>query len=194
MGKSCERAERLMMLYMDKSLLDDEEKELRKHLSGCERCKNDFDIYVQINGELAEDAPEEFEIPRDFEILVMAKVHTLEENGFSRNIPDKDTLSFVACGIMSVLLGISYIAVLYREQITAKLSENAATAAFAATLPAVSEYSANLAKNIADGFYLFLDTSMQFVNEYQVLASVIVFIVISVQCFLYKKRRDTGRA
>ncbi len=74
---NCSSASDLMMKYMDGTLQQDEVVELNKHLSFCEKCKEEFAIFDDILKQfdvMEEDAPQ---LGQDFTDAVMAKVYDI---------------------------------------------------------------------------------------------------------------------
>jgi len=73
----CERANELMMRYMD-GLLDDFDKmNLEKHIEDCETCAEDFELYKEMLKSFNLDNIDIVEAPEDFADNVMSQINEL---------------------------------------------------------------------------------------------------------------------
>lgn len=74
----CNKANKLMMEYMDFTISEEDNFLLEKHLEECDECKESFELYTQILDEFSLDAKNIIEAPEDFEIKVMEKIEHIE--------------------------------------------------------------------------------------------------------------------
>ncbi len=100
----CNKAETLLMRYMDNIITKAEAEELREHTNLCSACRQDFEAYaLMVNGF---KEMEIIEAPVNFEDCVMEKIRKLpklSESSFH-------CLMFKAWGFVLILLAISIVA------------------------------------------------------------------------------------
>ena len=75
---NCNKANQLMMDYLDLNISEENEFLLKNHLKECEECKESFNLYTQILDEFSLDKENIIEAPEDFEIEVMKKIEIIE--------------------------------------------------------------------------------------------------------------------
>lgn len=105
----CEKANSLMMKYMDGVLTESEAASLNRHIKTCGRCEEDFLAYDGIISGFSEI--ELCEPPEGFELRVMNIVRQLPEAGMKYiNRP-----LFGVLGVFSVLSGLGVILAMNKE-------------------------------------------------------------------------------
>ena len=105
----CEKANGLMMKYMDGVLTESDAASLNRHIQTCGRCKEDFSVYDGIISGFSE--MELCEPPEGFELRVMNIVRQLPEAGLksiSRPL-------FGVLGVFSILLGLGVILAMNKD-------------------------------------------------------------------------------
>lgn len=68
----CQKASILMMEYIDKSISDDDKKELLNHLEACDDCNLEFSLLLETIDLVEEE--EEVEVPTEIENMVMSAI------------------------------------------------------------------------------------------------------------------------
>jgi len=107
----CEKANDLMMKYMDGILTEPEAQSLHGHIKVCGRCKEDFLIYDGIMGDFSKMTLSE--PPEGFEMRVMNIVRQLPETG----LKSVRRSLYGVLGVFSVLLGLGIIMNMNRESL-----------------------------------------------------------------------------
>ncbi len=74
----CKMSDMLIMKYMDGDIDENEAKLLNSHILTCEACRKEFYFYDSMIKNF--EAMPEIEAPQNFEVEVMAKIETLNEN------------------------------------------------------------------------------------------------------------------
>lgn len=77
---NCEKANELIMKYMDGTITEDEAVILNSHINLCDTCKSEFEAYDSILSEF--DSFEYVEPPLGFEEIVMDKINALPDFAF----------------------------------------------------------------------------------------------------------------
>jgi predicted anti-sigma-YlaC factor YlaD len=101
----CEKANELMMVYMDGLLDDFEEMNLLKHMEICETCREDFALYKEMLGDFTADRLEIIEAPEGFVASVMQEVERVNiyfPEGERNKGKVLDYVFFAAWGITAV--------------------------------------------------------------------------------------------
>lgn len=117
----CIDFEQLEMKYMDGSISDAEIHELKEHISGCESCRKEYEVYSLIMTELPkiqEPVPE-----KDFTSEVLFAVSSLPK-------PCKGLKFLVLCAVtaaISSVAGVLNLALLNQAELTAVLSSHPLT-------------------------------------------------------------------
>lgn len=78
----CEKSKEYMLKYIEESITGKEMFELKKHIKECRECKEEFDVYSEISGEINDIDFESTEnndvVSEKFEIDVMKKISGIE--------------------------------------------------------------------------------------------------------------------
>lgn len=101
---NCNQANDYMMKYFDGELSNEEHAKLIHHINKCSQCCADFQEYNSIVKVLEED--KEIEPPENFEMTVMSKIRTIENN----TVPRRDN-RLLALSLLSgiILVTITFI-------------------------------------------------------------------------------------
>lgn len=174
-----------MMKYMDSCISEEEADELRKHVSECEICKEDFLIYDEILEEFS-NMDNIIQAPEGFEQQVMAKIEALEPiyiNSEART----DNILCTLWGIFSILAGIGTILFVNKDAITSFMLQTPSLSGYASMFASVESY----VLQFKDGFLTSINTIVQVVSSYAVslkYVSLIAFVLlVAAQYFIYKK-------
>lgn len=94
----CNKANKLIMDYMDFNISKEDEFLLQNHLKECPQCREDFELYTQILEEFTLDTQNTVEAPENFELNVMKKIENIEPT----YIREKNNKNIVAYAILTV--------------------------------------------------------------------------------------------
>ncbi|MDR1642014.1 MAG: zf-HC2 domain-containing protein [Clostridiales bacterium] len=112
----CERADLLMMKYMDNALSESEAQELSEHIASCPQCKEDFLAYDKIMSDFAE--MEIVEAPPGFTTAVMAKVRLLPPH-----TPAAEGMLGDIWSAFLVLMGLGFLLAMQKDAIILWMSQ-----------------------------------------------------------------------
>lgn len=117
----CERADILIMKYMDEEITEAEAKELNAHISMCPKCKESFMVFDSMLTQM-EEIPHAV-APSGFEEAVMARIMVLPKTAkpLVYNKRDKMKMGFV--GSFTLLLSLGAILITYRNAILTALMQ-----------------------------------------------------------------------
>ncbi len=99
----CNKANELMMDYMDFNLSDEDRFLLEHHLKECKTCKEEFEIYSNMLEEFS--VVEDIHLPEDFEVQVMEKIEAIEPK-YLKQKKDNNNLIYVFIGFMALSISI----------------------------------------------------------------------------------------
>nr|WP_317358082.1 zf-HC2 domain-containing protein [uncultured Tyzzerella sp.] len=110
----CNKANKLMMAYMDFNISEEDNFLLEKHLEDCEECKESFQLYTEILEEFSLDADNIIEAPEDFEIKIMEKIEYIEPT-YIREKSKKNMVAYVFLGMTSLVFSLFLIISLNKD-------------------------------------------------------------------------------
>ena len=114
----CNKANKLMMNYMDFDISEENNFLLEKHLEECEECRESFELYTQILDEFSLDADNIIEAPQDFEISVMEKIEHIEPR-YIKEKTKKNMVVYVFLGMTSLVFSLFLIISLNKDVLLA---------------------------------------------------------------------------
>ena len=109
----CNKANKLMMDYMDFNISEEDNFLLEKHLEECEECRESFELYTQILDEFSLDA-DIIEAPEDFEINIMEKIEHIEPD-YIKEKSKKNMVTYVFLGMTSLMFSLFLIVSLNKD-------------------------------------------------------------------------------
>ena len=180
----CDKADLLMMKYMDGTLGETERERLDTHMESCAKCREDFLIYEEIKNELPARV---IFAPDNFESLVMERIKALPENKkFAGSI---DSLLCVVWGVFSALFGAGFLAVMNKDAVLAYIADNPSLAGYADLLVRVSRYT----EDFAASFTEFIAEASLSVGGYIASSRYVLLLIVAVlaalQYVVYKKNK-----
>lgn len=110
----CNKANKLMMDYMDLNISEEDEFSLRNHLKECEECRESFELYTQILDEFSLDANNIIEAPEDFEANIMEKIEYVEPR-YIKEKDNKNIIAYVSLGMTSLFISMFILASLNKD-------------------------------------------------------------------------------
>ncbi len=136
-SKQCQRAQDLMMKYLDNLISPEEQSYLDDHLVGCEACCFDFSAFKQVVSSLTEAAEIEIVAPEGFEEAVMAQIHKLPATNHSKT----DALVYTLLAVLSGLFGLGFLVAINSGPVLEFLNEAGLTSyvAFISSIMPISE-------------------------------------------------------
>ncbi|MGL4791680.1 MAG: anti-sigma factor family protein [Anaerotignaceae bacterium] len=154
----CEKAEKLMMKYMDGQISVEEAEMLNTHISACIDCKEAFFLYDELLNEM-EDV-EEVLAPEGFQEAVMAAVMALPKEERVSVYSLKYKVKVWVAGTFAVLLSIGALLIGHRDIVLSSLYQIPLIRDYVVALePVAKELSSqsNTFVTIAEKFVLGLD-------------------------------------
>ncbi len=130
---NCEKADLLIMKYMDGEINISEAKLLNSHLLGCKECKEGFKIYDLLLLDMEE--LDGVEAPYDFEKAVMVKITSLPKVEKNQLYSRRDKLKLIFGGGFVSFLSVGMVLVNNREALIENLAKH----------PVFTEYTKELA-------------------------------------------------
>lgn len=185
---NCLDCEQLFMRYMDNELTEKEALILRDHLDICPKCNEEFLIYDKILTDFTNldliDAPVNFEINIMEKINQLPKIHenvaALKENAFH-----------VVWGIISILIGISVVLLIYKDQIVEYLSQSDVFSGLLVQFKPVSDFANNILLNLSTQFVGALNLATGLFTDFRLLIVIAIvvtgFIVFVTRKFIKQK-------
>lgn len=110
----CNKANKLMMDYMDLNISEEDNFLLEKHLEECKECRESFGLYTQILDEFSLDADNIIEAPEDFEINIMEKIEHIEPR-YIKEKTKKNMVAYVFLGMTSLVFSLFLIVSLNQD-------------------------------------------------------------------------------
>jgi hypothetical protein len=181
----CDKAENLMMLYMDRALPEQDAAVLNKHIKECAKCREDFFTYDKILSELS--IQKVYSPPEGFEGAVMEKIRALD---YKRPVSaNKDSLFCVIWGVFSILFGTGLIAMMYKDSITSYLAATGRFDGFIQTVGPVTDYVFNLTEQLMLLVTLLGANFIELVSGLRFALLLICFVLAGVQYFIFRKNK-----
>lgn len=136
-SRHCQRAQDLMMKYLDNLISPEEQRYLDEHLVSCEACCFDFSAFKQVVSSLTEAAEIEIVAPEGFEEAVMAQIHKLPATNHSKT----DALVYTLLAVLSGLFGLGFLVAINSGPVLEFLNEAGLTSyvAFISSIMPISE-------------------------------------------------------
>lgn len=100
----CNKANDLMMDYMDFNISEEDRFLLDKHLKECKQCREEFELYSQIITEFEIDK-EQIETPCNFEEDIMKKIEDIEPE-YIKKKEEKHIIAYVSLGLTALCIAI----------------------------------------------------------------------------------------
>ena len=97
----CNRANQLIMDYMDFNISQEDEFLLKNHLKECDECRESFELYSQMLEEFSLDKKNIIQAPEDFEINVMEKIENIESR-YIKEKTNKNIITYVFLAMISL--------------------------------------------------------------------------------------------
>ncbi len=101
----CNKANKLMMDYMDLTITEEDEFLLKNHLKNCDECRESFELYTQILEEFTIDANNIIKAPEDLEINIMEKIENIQPRYIKEKV-NKNIIAYVSLGMTSLFISI----------------------------------------------------------------------------------------
>lgn len=186
----CDKTNALIMHYMDGNLAEKEAQLLNAHLSSCQRCKEDFELYDTILEGFG--TIEVVEAPAGFEEAVICKLNALP------NIHEKAAryLENVSCwiwGSFSVLAGVGFLLFMNQEALMQYLHQNPQLAGLTALFEPISAF----VTTFANQYYYQMQDILQSLSSYLAGGRYIllgIFIVLALaQFFTHRKDKSASK-
>ena len=183
----CNKANKLMMQFMDNSILEDDYLLLEQHLEECDVCKKDFSLYIEILNGFSGNIGL-VEAPEDFEDIVMNRIEDIEpeyidlKNRFNN-------FYYVMGGIISLLFSISMLININKELILNNFSSDS----IIYKILQFNDYIGILSTSFVEFFMKtisIIEINLPIFLEYLRLTSFIaIIILILAQYRVYKNNR-----
>ncbi|MCL2415268.1 MAG: zf-HC2 domain-containing protein [Defluviitaleaceae bacterium] len=193
----------LMTKYMDTNgtLSKEEREQLDIHLYDCADCAEEFAAYGEVLqgfGELDIEIMD-FDIPKDFEQIVMAQINELNIYKKNDEIPKTtkiiDNILFVAFGFVALLFSVATPLTIYRHEVDAVLLNNGYDA-LAAFISPITFGIADFAENVLGSLSVALTWITQTITEFRTAFFVLFLVLAAAQFFIsprYLKWRKTRK-
>lgn len=183
----CNKANKLMMKFMDNSLTDEEYLLLEKHLEECAECKKDFSLYTEILENFSEETMI-IEAPENFEEMVMAKIENIEPKYIDLK-NRTNNFYYIIAGVSSLLFSISMLVNMNKEIIITNFSSQS----FLYKVLQFNEYIGMLSKSV----FLFLEETISiillnlpiFMDYLRIASFIAILILILAQYRVYKDNK-----
>ncbi|WP_250278509.1 anti-sigma factor family protein [[Clostridium] colinum] len=111
---NCNKANKLMMDYMDFNISQEDEFLLKNHLKECNECKESFELYNEILEEFSLDCNTIIEAPEDFEINIMEKIEHIEPR-YIKDKVKKNMVTYVFLAMTSLVFSLFLIVYLNKD-------------------------------------------------------------------------------
>ena len=136
MVMNCDKADLLMMKYMDGEISISEAKLLNSHLLVCEICKEAFIVYDLVLETL--EGFDDVEAPESFQDAVMVKIVGLPKLEKQHVYSKKDRMKLVLAGSFVSMLSVGAILISYREALIENFINHPVLGEYTKELAAVS--------------------------------------------------------
>ncbi len=111
---NCSSASDLMMKYMDGTLQQDEVVELNKHLSFCEKCKEEFAIFDDILKQFDVMEEETSQLGQDFNDAVMSQIYDI---GYIKRPSMLSRIAFTMGSSIIIFFALTILVLSYFQEI-----------------------------------------------------------------------------
>lgn len=183
----CNKANKLMMKFMDNSLTEEEHLLLESHLQECEECKKDFSLYTEI----LEDFSEEIgliEAPESFEENVMSIIEDIEPEYVEvKNRMNK--FYYLTGGAIVLLFTSSLVVNMNKELILTNFDEKS----FLYKILELNEYISISSKSVLDfltkTFYIIESNLPIFINYLRLASFIAIIVLVLAQYRVYKNNK-----
>jgi len=185
----CEKANELMMKYMDGLLDDFEEMNLEKHIESCEACSEDFAVYKEMLADFNHNKLEIIEAPDNFAASVMEKIEDINIY-FPKKIRDKgkvfDNVIFAVWGTLATVFALGAALYFYQDVLFNWLAENEANGLLTALAPIaafVTEFGLTL------GYYIVAATNVvgDAIRSYSLIFLAALVALVGIQLYISPK-------
>lgn len=110
----CNKANKLIMDYMDFNISQEDNFLLEKHLEECKECRESFELYTQILDEFSLNLDNIMETPEGFEMEIMEKIEHIEPR-YIKEKTRKNIIAYVFLGMTSLMFSLFLIVSLNKD-------------------------------------------------------------------------------
>lgn len=183
----CNKANKLMMKFMDNTISEEKYLLLEEHLEECAECQNDFSIYTEILEGFSNDM-EILEVHEDFEEKIMQKIEHIEPN-YTKNKKITNIFYWTIGIVSSFLLGLNLFFNFNKIYVTEKfnlISFKYILEEFNNILNNFFNFIINLMQNI---FCFFQENMIIFISNLKVICfiGIIALIILNYKNYIKNK-------
>jgi len=179
---NCNKADLLIMKYMDGLISDEEIIKLKEHISVCDKCKEDFMVYNKILDEFSDNS-NIINAPSDFEEQVMAKIDFVYSGNTERSI---NILCFI-WGLFSVFAGLGTILIINKEKIIEFISNVPNLSGYLELISKAEIYAEEFKNSFISVVETTFNTCTHYIDSLKYVSLIIFVILIAAQYLIYKK-------
>ena len=182
----CNKANQLMMKYMDFNISEEDEFLLKNHIKECSECNENFNLYTQILEEFSIDKENIIEAPEDFEVEIMKKIEHIEPR-YIKEKSNKNILCYTALAMTTFVFSLFLLLSFNKDLLLANTEK----------YPILDKYytffESILNFNIKEDSFSSLLENLSFIMPYvinglkYISILMIIFIIIG-QYFLIKRK------
>lgn len=184
----CSKTEDYLMKYMDNNLTSKEANELNRHISCCEKCKEEFMVYDQMMTEFMEM---ELDVaPEGFELRVMEKVKELEP--ISSNVENAvDGVFWFIWGFVSVVMGLGFMLTIYKDNVLSLLKANTDLGWLLDIFEPISTFVSGIANSVISNITSGLLSTTTFIESIRIV--VLLVLVVMAFVLIHRGRKASNR-
>jgi len=183
----CEKANDLMMKYMDGILTESEADLLNKHIKTCNRCKEDFLAYDAIMDDFSEMTLSE--PPEGFELRVMSIIKQLPEAG----LKSVNRALYGVLGVFSVLLGIGIILDMNKEQLLNWMDQYPRLKPLLDIYAPISAAAGNISLEVTAALSQAMSYLQQVISGLYYVPLLLFGVLTAAQFVIYRRERVMGK-
>ena len=185
---NCDTSGKFIMKYMDGDLTPDETEMLNNHVSDCEICRKDFEVYRQLTSafEASDFRNALIPAPEDFELKVMEAVKALPvKNGENKS----ESLLFSLWSLFSLVSCLAFVLIINEKEIFSYLASVPGLERYLKTAVPVSDYVINFTNKLTEAVTLFSSEIYAFMADIRYVLLILCGIAAMVQFFIVRRNK-----